>query len=140
MDPSKLRELRFHVVMPEIRKIVLREHGHIRLVTRLKNSHYPSGPAYSDDEHDSYSYDEAVEVLRIFNRRWIESGVVPEERVQPYAEETVHPRVWKRPARFTLYQVEPWPVRELSLSAFLEVREELFGLHDDDDEEIVLVA
>lgn len=52
-------------------------------------------------DHLTYSYDEAVDVLKIFCRRWISAGYPPEEDLTPRA------RSEDSGVSFTLEEVEP---------------------------------
>ncbi len=57
--------------------------------------------AYPTDDDLTYDFDEAVDVLRIFTKVWIENGRAPDEQMLPRA------RSVNSGVSFTLVDIEP---------------------------------
>lgn len=119
MDIRNLKGRYYRVVVLCHKRVAIFDNGYLETVTRIVSSYYPT-IAYSEDDKFRYSFEEAIDVLKIFNRRWIESRLPPDPAIEPYAEEMIPLNHYtRRAAVFTLFQVQPWVLRE--------------GRHDDVD-------
>jgi hypothetical protein len=99
---------RWFIVVPYYPARVLEEADN-----RLRYSQYPA-------RGDPYTYTEVVDVLQVFNLRWLELGVWPPPDLEPWAQEAVKTRKGfyvlldsGREDRFTLQEIRPNPMQIL---------------------------
>lgn len=119
MDIRNYKGRYYRVVVPCRKKVITYNGGHPVTTIRIVPAYFPIS-MYSQDDKFRYSFEEAVEILKIFSRRWVESSLPPDPTVEPYAEEMVPDHHYtRRIVTFTLFQIHPWTLRD--------------GRHDDVD-------